>query len=213
MSQQAEAMWFYVGGTGISIYRLDLSTGDLVEMSTVSDVKNPSFQAIHPTNRFLYSVAEVEEGGALHAFAIDAATGALRSLNHQSCMGAGPCHVSVDATGHVALVANYSSGGVAALPIREDGSLGEATSVFPARRFQRASGPAAGAACAFNHDRSGKSIRRVSGSRNRQGNGLSAGSGERDDNAERTTVGRRSGGRRAQALRVSSEPEIRIPDQ
>ncbi len=130
MSQQAEAMWFYVGGTGISIYRLDLSTGDLVEMSTVSDVKNPSFQAIHPMNRSLYSVAEVEEGGALHAFAIDPATGALRSLNHQSCMGAGPCHVSVDATGRVALVANYSSGGVAALPIREDGSLGEATSVF-----------------------------------------------------------------------------------
>jgi 6-phosphogluconolactonase len=128
--QQAESMWFYVGGAGISVYRLDLSSGDLAHVSTVSDVKNPSFQAIHPTNGFLYSVAEVQEGGALHAFAINPATGALRSLNHQSCTGAGPCHVSVDATGSVALVANYSSGGVAALPIREDGSLGEATSVF-----------------------------------------------------------------------------------
>lgn len=128
--QQPESMWFYIGGAGISVYRLDLSNGDLEQVSTVSDVKNPSFQAIHPSNRFLYSVAEVEEGGALHAFAIDPATGTLRSLNHQSCMGAGPCHVSVDASGSVALVANYSSGGVAALPIRDDGSLGEATSVF-----------------------------------------------------------------------------------
>lgn len=128
--KQPESMWFYVGGTGISVYRLDLSTGNLAHRSTVSEVKNPSFQAIHPSNRFLYSVAEVDNGGALHAFAIDPATGALRSLNHQPCMGAGPCHVSVDATGRVVLVANYSSGDVAALPILDDGSLGEATSVF-----------------------------------------------------------------------------------
>lgn len=130
MAQQAESMWFYVGGAGISVYRLDLATGKLAHRSTVSDVKNPSFQAVHPSNRFLYSVAEVNDGGAIHAFEIDPATGALGSLNHQSCMGAGPCHVSVDATGRVVLAANYSSGGVAALPIRDDGSLGEATSAI-----------------------------------------------------------------------------------
>ncbi|MDE2999780.1 MAG: lactonase family protein [Gemmatimonadota bacterium] len=128
--QQVEAMWFYVGGAGISVYRLDLSTGDLAHRNTVSDVKNPSFQAVHPSNRFLYSVAEVNDGGAIHAFEIDPATGALGSLNHQSSMGAGPCHVSVDATGRVVLAANYSSGGVAALPINDDGSLGEANSVY-----------------------------------------------------------------------------------
>lgn len=128
--QHAQAMWFYVGGAGIAVYRLDLVGGGLTLRSTVSEVKNPSFQAIHPSNRFLYSVAEVNDGGAVHAFEIDPATGGLRSLNHQSSMGAGPCHVSVDATGRVVLVANYSSGGVAALPIREDGSLGEAASVF-----------------------------------------------------------------------------------
>ena len=128
--QHAQATWFYVGGAGIAVYRLDLATGDLAHRSTVSEVKNPSFQAIHPSNRFLYSVAEVNDGGAVHAFEIDPATGGLRSLNHQSSMGAGPCHVSVDATGRVVLVANYSSGDVAALPIREDGSLGEAASIF-----------------------------------------------------------------------------------
>ncbi len=128
--QQPESMWFYVGGAGIAVYRLDLVDGDLTLQSTVSEVKNPSFQAIHPSNRFLYSVAEVNDGGAVHAFEIDPATGGLRSLNHQSSMGAGPCHVSVDATGRVVLVANYSSGGVAALPILDDGSLGEAASVF-----------------------------------------------------------------------------------
>ena len=128
--QQAESMWFYVGGEGISVYRLDLSTGDLRRQSTVSDVKNPSFQAVHPSNRFLYSVAEVDDGGAVHAFAIDPGTGGLRSLNHQSCVGAGPCHVSVDASGRVVLAANYSSGSVAALPIGDDGRLGEATSFY-----------------------------------------------------------------------------------
>ena len=42
-------------------------------------------------------------------------------------MGPGPCHVSVDATGRYVLVANYGGGSVAILPVRDDGSLGEAS--------------------------------------------------------------------------------------
>ncbi len=120
-----ERMWFYVGGDGIYVYGLDLSSGELTPASSVTEVKGTSFQAVHSSNRFLYSVAE---GESVYAFAVDPASGSLTKLNHQSCGGSGPCHVSVDATGKVVLVANYGSGSVAALPIREDGSLGEATS-------------------------------------------------------------------------------------
>ncbi len=49
--------------------------------------------------------------------------GKLDLLNTQPSMGQGPCHVSIDATGKCLLVANYSSGSVAALGIKEDGAL------------------------------------------------------------------------------------------
>jgi 6-phosphogluconolactonase len=51
-------------------------------------------------------------------------------LNRQSARGTAACYLDVDATGRTLLVANYASGSVAALPVRGDGSLGEAASFF-----------------------------------------------------------------------------------
>jgi 6-phosphogluconolactonase len=87
---------------------------------------------MHPSRRFLYAVGEVDrfggqKGGLLSAFAIDPQSGTLTLLNQQSTRGPGPCHVAVDRTGRWALVANYSGGSVACLPIQPDGRLGEAT--------------------------------------------------------------------------------------
>ena len=45
-------------------------------------------------------------------------------LNRESSGGDGPCHLSVDHTGHNVLVANYGGGSVACLPLHPDGSLG-----------------------------------------------------------------------------------------
>lgn len=58
---------------------------------------------------------------------MDRETGRLRLLNQVSSAGPGPCHLAVDASGRDVLVANYTGGSVAVLPIRTDGSLGEAT--------------------------------------------------------------------------------------
>jgi 6-phosphogluconolactonase len=41
------------------------------------------------------------------------------------------CHLDVDKSGKAVLVANYSSGSVASLPVKGDGSLGEPASFFP----------------------------------------------------------------------------------
>ena len=61
------------------------------------------------------------------AFAIEK-DGALRHLNNESSKGSGNCHVFVDPAGKNVLAANYGSGSVACLPIREDGSVGPASS-------------------------------------------------------------------------------------
>jgi 6-phosphogluconolactonase len=127
----------YTSGTskGIYVSRFDTTTGKLSEPELAVETKNPSFLAVHPTEKFLYAVGEVTDtqgkrGGAVNAFAIDGQTGKLTALNQQSSGGAGPCHLSVDATGQCVLVANYGGGSIAALPLRADGSLGEAATTI-----------------------------------------------------------------------------------
>ncbi|MCX6902252.1 MAG: lactonase family protein [Verrucomicrobia bacterium] len=123
---------------GIYVCRLDAATGKLGAPELAAETQNPTFLAIHPrlpalyaTGRpVLYAANEVGGGGrsgSVSAFAINKESGKLTFLNQQSSHGGGPCHVSVDATGKCVLAANYGSGSIAALPIRDDGSLGEAT--------------------------------------------------------------------------------------
>lgn len=117
---------------GLSIFRLDPSTGALTQVGVAGGLPSPSFLAIHPNKRALYAVNEVgsfggKPGGAVSAYAIDRKTGALRPLNQESSVGAGPCHIIVDATGKCAIVANYGGGSATVLPIRADGALAPAS--------------------------------------------------------------------------------------
>jgi 6-phosphogluconolactonase len=132
--------WVYVGtytgkeSKGIYRLRLDLSTGSLVNEGIVAEVQNPSFLAIDPEGRRLYSVAEIEtfdggKAGGVAAFEIDPGSGALTKINEQSSGGPGPCHLVVDRRGKAVLVANYGGGSVAALPIGPNGRL-EPASAF-----------------------------------------------------------------------------------
>jgi 6-phosphogluconolactonase len=130
----------YTSGASQGIYACDFNpaTGQLGEPKLAATTKNPAFLALPPQGRFVYAVAEISDaggkkGGAVAAFARDAATGQLTPLNQQPSGGAGPCHVSVDQTGQCVLVANYGSGSIAALPIGADGRLGEAATVIQHR--------------------------------------------------------------------------------
>lgn len=118
-------------GTGKNIYHLELDTKDgrMSKPMLAAEVANPSFVAIHPNQKFLYSVSEMDKGSIV-AFAIDAKTGNLTKLNSQSAGGSGPCHVVVDRDGKVVLAANYGSGSCTSIPIKSDGSLAEPASVF-----------------------------------------------------------------------------------
>jgi 6-phosphogluconolactonase len=118
------------GSQGIYKMDLDLATGKLSAPELAAETPNPSFLAIHPSKKYVYSVSEVGEfqgkkSGAVVAFAIDPSAGLLKELNAQPSMGAAPCHIVIDRTGKAALVANYSGGSVTALPIGQDGKLGE----------------------------------------------------------------------------------------
>jgi len=118
---------------GIYLSTLDTATGKLSPAELAGEVKNPSFVAIHPSRKFLYAVSEISDFdgkrvGGVSAFQIDGATGRLKLLNQQSSVGAGPCHLVVDAAGRNILAANYGGGSVCVLPIGEDGKLSPASS-------------------------------------------------------------------------------------
>jgi 6-phosphogluconolactonase len=136
-----KAMRLYVGtytggktpSEGIYLLELNLATGTLAPKGVAAKLTDPSFLAIHPTGKYLYAVNEVgqfngKKGGGVSALAIDPGTGTLKLLNQQSSVGSGPCHLTVDRAGKNVLVANYGSGSIACLPIRPDGTLGEASS-------------------------------------------------------------------------------------
>ncbi len=121
----------YTEGTrseGIYLVRMDRRSGQLRRVGSVDAGANPSFLAIHPNGRVLYAVNELEKG-AVRAFAIARDTGALTRLNEQPSEGGAPCYVSVDRSGRVVLVANYTGGSVALLPIQPDGALAPAAQV------------------------------------------------------------------------------------
>ena len=120
---------------GIYAYHFNSASGKTTPIGLVAETENPSFLAIHPNQRFLYAANEIsmyegQAAGSVSAFAIDPATHGLKLLNRVSSRGTGPCHVAVDKTGKWLFVANYNSGSVAAFPIHEDGSLGEASAFF-----------------------------------------------------------------------------------
>jgi 6-phosphogluconolactonase len=136
--QAPEKMWVfigtYTGGPSKGIYRfeLDLASGKLTPRGLAVEATNPSFLAIHPSQRYLYAVSEVadvggKKTGGVSAFTLDPKTGEVAALNQQPSGGAGPCHLIVDREGKHVLVANYSGGSASVLPIQADGKLGEAT--------------------------------------------------------------------------------------
>ena len=113
---------------GIHAYVFDTTTGKLKPIHRTAGAENPFFLALSPNKKFLYSIHAKQFGGKeneqVAAYEVVGLTGELKLLNRQSAEGRAACYLDVDATGKAVLVANYSSGSVASLPINADGSLG-----------------------------------------------------------------------------------------
>lgn len=112
---------------GIYVYKFNTNTGEFNAVSKAIGIKNPSFLAVSPDQKFVYSVGENDIDSFVYSFSFDKKSGSLTKLNTQSSGGAHPCHISIDKTGKWVLVGNYSGGNLSILPVEADGSLGKAT--------------------------------------------------------------------------------------
>jgi 6-phosphogluconolactonase len=143
------AVRLYVGtytsgeSRGIQLLEFDSSLGAFVSDPVLAgETENPSFLAFHPNGRFLYAVNELQSfqgapTGAVTAFAVEADSGGLERLNQVASEGTDPCHLLVDGMGRNVLVANYSSGTAAVLPLDGTCRLQPASAV----RRRTGSGP------------------------------------------------------------------------
>jgi 6-phosphogluconolactonase len=117
-------------GKGVYLFEMNSVTGHLTLVKQVAETRNPSWLSIDPSGRYLYTVNEVSDyegkSGSVSAYAVNRANGDLQLLNVVSSEGAGPAHLSVEASGKYVLVANYNGGSVAVLPILPTGALGSA---------------------------------------------------------------------------------------
>jgi len=119
----------YVGTSqneqGIYASTLNLKTGEMSPAKVVADAPRPGFLALHPRLPLLYAVTAepTKPAGGVRAYKIDAANNELTLLNKQATGDEGATHLALDPAGNTIVVAHYSGGSTAVLPIAADGSI------------------------------------------------------------------------------------------
>lgn len=111
---------------GIYVYKFDTKTGELTHKHTAKGIKNPSFLALSPDAKVLYSVNETPTG-SVSAFHFNKKTAELEHINGQSSKGGAPCYISATGNGKHLFAGNYSGGNLTVFPIQENGSLNVAS--------------------------------------------------------------------------------------
>lgn len=111
-------------GEGLVVFACD-AEGRLLERVQVLPMENPSYQCLSADGRTLYTVhGDREQASALR---VDPATGTLRLLGTVDTGGLNPVHLTLAPGGRHLLVCNHLRGGVAVLPLNDDGSLAPRT--------------------------------------------------------------------------------------
>lgn len=99
------------GEEGIIKFRMDVDKKMFTKVYSYKEILNPSYLAFNADKTVLYAVSEETPVGAVHALA--AGEAGLSPLGALSTEGADPCHVSLDHSGRVMFVDNYTSGSLA----------------------------------------------------------------------------------------------------
>ncbi len=112
---------------GIYLSRFDPASGLMTPPQLAAETLRPSYLALSPNTvgqRRIYAVNAVPDPSAtVTSYLMDSATGALHPINQVTSAGAGPCYISLDATGQTAYVANYNGSTIASYRVLPSGAL------------------------------------------------------------------------------------------
>jgi 6-phosphogluconolactonase len=114
---------------GIYVSRFDAARGQLSAPVLAAASLRPGFLALSSVvagHARLYATNEGNDAtSTISSFQMDMASGALRPINQVSAGAAGPCYVSLDATGEMAFVADYAGSAIATYRVLPNGALSE----------------------------------------------------------------------------------------
>jgi 6-phosphogluconolactonase len=116
---------------GIYLFRMNPSDGGLIPLHLQPFImaSNPSYLALDPGLRHLYSVNEMTDGG-VSAYVINQTNGTLTFLDSVPTNGQDTTHLSVQPSGQYLFAASYTSGNFQIFRINGDGLIGEMTDNF-----------------------------------------------------------------------------------
>lgn len=115
---------------GISVYDFNLRTADFQPVASSSGIVNPSYLAVSPNGKFVFSVNETADG-AVSSFALDRENGRLNRINTQPTLGGAPCYITLNPSSTALITANYSGGNLSVFPLNPDGEIGPLTQNIP----------------------------------------------------------------------------------
>lgn len=114
---------------GIYLSRFNPATGQLTPPALIAESLRPAYLALSPVtagHRRVYVTNEANDASAtITSYLMDPASGALKQINQVTATAAGPCYVSLDATGEAAFIANYAGSSIATYRVLPNGALSE----------------------------------------------------------------------------------------
>jgi 6-phosphogluconolactonase len=121
-------------GPELTPYVVDVDKAELAKQASVSTATNIQYAWPHPSKKYLYVVsssggpAAGDTTGSVHvanAFAIDAATGALKPHGESVKLATRPIHASLDHSGQYLLIAYNNPSSLSVHRINADGTIGD----------------------------------------------------------------------------------------
>ena len=137
-------------GDGIRVYRIAPNTDVWTPIQHIEGLINPSFLIVNRAQSILY-VAHGDEC-VISTYAIDRTTGMLSFCEQIDSGGLNPVRIVFDPTERFLIVANYSSGNIAVLPVMAGGFLGPAVQVITLPGTPRAKSRTAQQGSSHPHD-------------------------------------------------------------
>src|SRR5271170_5561372 len=133
-TMQTKNVFYSAVGPELTLYGVDVVGAALTKQGSVSTPANIQYAWPHPSKRYLYVVsssggpAAGDVTGSTHvanAFAIDPATGALKTHGEAVKLSSRPIHTSVDHSGKYLLIAHNNPSSLTVHRIKADGTIGE----------------------------------------------------------------------------------------
>lgn len=149
-AQDAPSEWVYVGTQDhhIETLRLDTLSGELAFVASSGGDIRPTWLMAHPRLPVLYAVDDQSNSpGSVTAFGVNRETGDLCRLGVVATQGVGTTHLTFDAPSDTILAANYNSGSVSSVAVRDGEPKALASTIS-----ERGSGPNKRQMSAHAHD-------------------------------------------------------------